>query len=73
MSAGAQLPFPDRWRAAGVGLAIYVRLPDGSEPMYLSMPRGGVPLGPADVDGAMRFLGVIAAAIAAANPGAPAP
>lgn len=52
--------FPDYWRVAGIGLAIYVRLPDGNEPMYMARPREGEQLGIEDIDAAVRFLGVIA-------------
>jgi len=69
MSQAAQLPqpLPGLWQEAGVVIGVYVRMPDDSEPVYLSMGSANHPITAADVDGAVGFLKVIRSHLVSAS------
>lgn len=50
--------YPGDWQRLGLGLGVYYRQPDGEEAVYLAAPGLRQP-GPADIEGAIRFLGVL--------------
>jgi hypothetical protein len=48
---------PASWQRMGIGLGVYVRLPSGSEPIYLAGLGRGCSL--EDIRMAIKFLGVV--------------